>query len=371
MSGLVCFRIMPALSVVVFFFVYVYYYMLLNMTVHSLRSSVVRHYLHTNVSDYAPTVMIVTPTPVPEKKDEYQYVYDTFERNGFKQGKFETHDPGYEVLEWDLNRTVIWNHRSVCTNESFAFVLLFVYATDFERRQLFRQYLRQGMVVHGKKINYMMIMCVEEWNVGLRRSLMRENDVYGDMMISVHKDAMIYITITALDGMMWIRDYCKETSYVVKLDSDCFVDFGNMIHYLYSAPREGFYGGRTNRWQAVHRNVCKSRFCTPNDYPHANHRFYYNLGGCYFYSRDLNPYINIGVLYMDLVFQTGEDFMIGEILRRAGYPPYEVKTPWIPYLWLHELNGEKEWPRNVIAIHNVKNLTLLKEMFRLHGKTFL
>ena len=144
-----------------------------------------------------------------------------------------------------------------------------------------------------------------------------------------------------------------------------------MIHYLYSAPREGFYGGRTNRWQAVHRNVCKSRFCTPNDYPHANHWFYYNLGGCYFYSRDLNPYINIGVLYMDLVFQTGEDFMIGEILRRAGYPPYEVKTPWIPYLWLHELNGVKEWPRNVIAIHNVKNLTLLKEMFRLHGKTFL
>ena len=71
------------------------------------------------------------------------------------------------------------------------------------------------------------------------------------------------------------------------------------------------------------------------------------------------------------MFQTGEDFMIGEILRRAGYAPYEVKTPWIPYLWLHELNGVKEWPRNVIAIHNVKNLTLLKEMFRLHGKTFL
>ena len=181
----VCFRIMSALSVILLFSVYAYCTMLFDLTVRSLHSSVVQHYLHTNVSDYAPTVLSVTPTPILERKDQYQYVYDTFERNGYKQGKFETHDPGYEVLEWDLNRTVVWNHRSVCTNETFAFVLLFVYATDFERRQLFRQYLRQGMVVHGKKINYMMIMCVEEWNEGLRRSLMQENDVYGDLMISV------------------------------------------------------------------------------------------------------------------------------------------------------------------------------------------
>lgn len=54
------------------------------------------------------------------------------------------------------------------------------------------------------------------------------------------------------------------------------------------------------------------------------------------------------LLYVDLVFQTGEDYMIGEILRRAGYPPYEVKTPWAPYLWLFELNGRK-WPENVIV----------------------
>ncbi len=360
---------MTALSFILLFIAYLYYESLLNLSTISLHNSVVSHNLSINVNYSARLAANASPTPIPEKKDPYQYVYDTFERRGYKQGKFETHDPGYEVLEWDLNRTVMWNHHNVCNNETFAFVLLFVYVTDFERRQLFREYMHQGMIVHGKKINYMMVVCVEEANEQLRRKIEEENAVYGDLMISVHKDSMFYVTITVLDAMLWIRDYCKEASYVVRMDSDCFVNFENMIDYLNAAPRQGFYGGRTNHWQAVHRSVCKNHFCTPDDYPHADYWFYYNLGGCNFYSNDLIPYINIGVLYVDLVFQTGEDYMIGEILRRAGYPPYEVKTPWTPYLWLFELNGRK-WPENVIVVHDVKNLNQLRGMFLMHGKKY-
>ena len=174
---------MTALSFILLFIAYLYYESLLNLSTISLHNSVVSHNLSINVNYSASHAANASPTPIPEKKDPYQYVYDTFERRGYKQGKFETHDPGYEVLEWDLNRTVVWNHHSVCNNETFAFVLLFVYVTDFERRQLFREYMHQGMIVHGKKINYMMVVCVEEANEQLRRKIEEENAVYGDLMI--------------------------------------------------------------------------------------------------------------------------------------------------------------------------------------------
>ena len=356
--------------IIALFICALYYDLQSKIVALSLYNGVLHNSLATHSNHSVRAVKNVTPTPFPEKRNEYQYVYDTFERNGYKQGKFKTNDTGYEVLEWDLNRRVVWNHRSVCSNDTFAFVLLFVYANDFQRRQLFREYMHQGMVVHGKKINYMIVVCVEETNDDLMSVIKKENAKYGDMMISVHTDSMFYATITALDAMLWIRDNCKEATYIVRLDSDCFIDFGNMIDYLDFAPRKGFYGGRTFHCQTPHRNECKDRFCTPNDYPHADYRFFYNLGGCNFYSNDIIPYINIGVLYMDLVFQTGEDYMIGEILRRAGYRPYTTKTRWIPYLWSFEYDRMKTWPRNVIAIHNVKNLTLLRSMFQTHGKKY-
>ena len=360
----------PSPSLIVFFIGVLYSDLLLKLTALSLYHGVMHHMLPTHSNHSVRAVKNVIPSPFPEKKNEYQYVYNTFERNGYKQGKFKTHDTGYEVLEWDLSRKVVWNHRSVCSSETFAFVLLFVNVKDFQRRQLFREYMHQGMVVHGKKINYMIVVCVEERNDDLMNAIQRENAKYGDMMISVHKDSIFYVTITVLDAMLWTRDHCKEANYIVRMDADCFVDFENMIDYLNFAPRKGFYGGRTSSWQAVHRSVCTTHFCTPNDYPHADYWFFYNLGGCNFYSNDLIPYINIGVLYIDLVFQAGEDYMIGEILRRAGYRPYTTKTRWIPYLWLHEYEGMKHWPYNVIVIHNVKNLTLLISMFQTHGKKY-
>lgn len=71
---------MTALSFILLFIAYLYYESLLNLSTISLHNSVVSHNLSINVNYSARLAANASPTPIPEKKDPYQYVYDTFER---------------------------------------------------------------------------------------------------------------------------------------------------------------------------------------------------------------------------------------------------------------------------------------------------
>ena len=99
------------------------------------------------------------------------------------------------------------------------------------------------------------------------------------------------MTLSVLDAFMWVRDYCKETAYVVRIDRDAWVHFATLIHSLETAPRESLYAGHASQIRLRRGWKSKDIRLFLLDYPVR--RWMYVWGGANLLSRDLIPYINI------------------------------------------------------------------------------
>ena len=208
---------------------------------------------------------------------KYEYVHEEFRRNNCTIGKFKTNDTGYESINYRIRPNVLWNNHSVCRSDSFAMILYLMFKWDYERRSFLRQHLAKGMIVKGKRLEYMFVVAVEEDNHQLQSKLQEENAIYGDMLLSLHKDNRANITLTVLDALLWSRDHCSEVSYVMKVDGDSFVHLGNLVDYLITAPRTRFYGGLAIHDTYRRRSVERRPWYVPDDYP-LEKTYYFNLG---------------------------------------------------------------------------------------------
>ena len=101
-------------------------------------------------------------SPVSETRDPYQYVHDDFLRHNCTVHKFVTTDTEYEPVVYHLRENILWNHRSVCRNDTFVLLMYLVNRKDLQRRQFIRQRVHQGMVVDGKVVNYVIVVALDE-----------------------------------------------------------------------------------------------------------------------------------------------------------------------------------------------------------------
>ena len=296
--------------------------------------------------------------------DEYQYVHEAFRRNNCTQGKFKTNDPDFPLIKYEVKENIVWNGVSVCSNGTFVLLLFFLYRNDFERRALIRKYIKQGVVVDSEIVKYLFVVAEEEGRYG---DLKKENDAFGDILISVHVDSFENLTVSTLDAFLWVRNYCKQAQFVVKIDGDTWAHLGNLVRYLKNVPSERFYGGfyyrRFYPKSFTYRNVKM----IPSDYPER--MWYFMVGGAYMLSKDLIPYINIGTLYVDLITPVGEDMVVGEVLRKLGVPPYEDQKGFQVYSTIYTLvNGTM--PPNIVFVHGLKDFQYLSKVYQSHASSF-
>ena len=317
------------------------------------------HDLHSLSSLYSST------NPVVARRNPFQYVYDTYRRNATTEVKFASNDTEFKPLTYQLKQNMKWNHHSVCTKDTFVLLMYFTCRSELERRNLIRQHVKQGMIIDGMIVNYVMIVAAGANETSALDELARENDEYSDLLISLHEDTYFNWPITVLDAYMWVRDYCKQASYVVKIDGDTWVHLGNLVHYLLDAPRKRFYGGlpKTEFFNAGKRY--KRIQYHPMDSPGKWITF--NFGACNVVSRDVVPFVNIGTQFMDYLWPVCEDSLIADILRRAGIVPYGK-----PRLF-HWMLFNNNWlngtiiPSNTISVHTRRDNQLLIALYREYG----
>ena len=298
------------------------------------------------------------------KLDEYMYVHEAFRRNHCVQGKFKTYDPDYPLIEYEVKENIVWNGASVCSSDTFVLLLFFLYRDDFQRRELIRQYIKQGVAVDGEIVKYLFVIAAEERQYS---DLKKENDAFGDILISVHVDTFENLTLSTLDSFLWVRNHCKQAQFVVKIDGDTWVHLGNMVRYLKSVPPERFYGGFYYRRFYPKNFTYRKVKMIPSDYPER--MWYFMVGGAYMLSRDLIPYINIGTLYIDLITPVGEDMVVGEVLRKLGVPPYEDQHGFQVYSTIYTLVNHTI-PPNIVFVHGLKDFQYLSYVYRSHASSF-
>ena len=302
---------------------------------------------------------------IPFKKYKYSYVHEAFRRHNQTIHKFVTNDTSYSFTNYVMKQNMVWDHRSVCSNDTFVFLFYLVSQKDYERRQVIREYVKQNMTVDGKQINYMIVVATDDKTV--ISGLEKENELYHDLLVSVHVDNYANLTHTVLDSFMWIRDYCSHAHFIAKVDGDAWVHFGNLVHYLKSVPSNGFYGGHPLNPLFTHRMNYKGVQIIPYDY--NERRWSYVVGGAYILSTDLIPFINIGTEYMDVILPCAEDAVIGDIMKMINVKAYKNSRDYIVY---SNLGWHKDGiiPPNAIFIHQLKALSLISQVYRNHSSTY-
>lgn len=289
------------------------------------------------------------------RRSEYQYVHDAFKRNANMSSRFITHDPSFTPLHYEVKQNMLWNH-SICSNNTYLLLMIFTMHDALDVRQMYRKYIKQGMIVNGKQINYVFPVSADISQEDVLKSLKEEDASYSDILVSNHLNTQANWTITVLDSYMWVRDYCKEAQYVSKMDGDTWVHLGRLLQVLEHAPRKGCYIGRTGTQRIgpsvyYKRRVC----CTPNDYPSRLIRFNYGAGNAL--SRDVVPYINIGTLYTDYVIPALEDVYLASILSLAGIHPINAGR----FFMFYEALPNSTIPSNAVFVH--KRVPILRQLF--------
>ena len=294
------------------------------------------------------------------RRRDYQYIYDAFKRNNPSVTRFVTNDTLFSPLPYHLQQNMQWNHHSVCTNNTFILLMFFTYRNELNRRNLIRQYVKQGMIVDGMTLNYIMVVaCDANENDDMER-LRKENSQYGDLLISMHEDKCAYWPITVLDSFVWARDYCIQASYICKVDCDTWVHLGKMVRYLRGAPRKNYYGGMAvHHWFRGGQEYKGVRFI-PTDY--QDRRISFNLGACNVLSNDVVPFIGIGTQFVDILFPACEDVLISQILSKAGIYPYGKPRGYVWMAFSNKLKNLTVSP-NTISVH-VSGFNSLQELYR-------
>ena len=311
------------------------------------------------VKIYSRTEVISIVMNIPCKAVEYQYVHDTFRRNNYTTyDKFNSSDPLFYPIHYEMKQNVLWNSDYVYCKDTYVLLVYFVNKTDVKRRDVIRQYTKQGMMIEGKRINYVFVVACSPNDADTIQLIQEENSINHDILISLHEDNYPNVTITILDSFMWIRDYCKDVSFIGRIDGDVWINMENLIHYLETVPKEKFFGGRPFRYVYKSGFEYKGFHTIPFDYPPRLWTF--NQGGAYVVSRDVVPYINIGTLYMDFLCPVSEDNTIGEILRRAGIEPYGLPKEYV--LFQHWFN-KNHIPPNIVFQHGIKDIKLFEEVY--------
>ena len=95
------------------------------------------------------------------KQYKYQYVHEAFRKHNQTIHKFVTNDTSFPFTNYVMKQNMAWDHRSVCSNDTFVLVVYLVSQKDYERRRLIREYVKQNMIVDGKRINYVFAVASE------------------------------------------------------------------------------------------------------------------------------------------------------------------------------------------------------------------
>ncbi|XP_069823551.1 beta-1,3-galactosyltransferase 2-like [Dendropsophus ebraccatus] len=217
----------------------------------------------------------------------------------------------------------IINEPNKCQgNRVFLILLIAVQAGQSEARQAIRQTWGNESFVPGIQILRLFFIGKDTTSTkDVEQALMDESRKYHDIVQQDYLDTYNNLTLKTLMGLKWIATYCPRISYVMKTDSDMFVNTEYLIHSLLTPdrpPRKNYFTGYLMRDFLPNRNKESKWYMAPELYPGERYP-YFCSGTGYVFSGDLVMKIirvssSIKLLHL-------EDVFLGVCLETLGVKP--------------------------------------------------
>uniref|UniRef100_H3D464 Hexosyltransferase n=1 Tax=Tetraodon nigroviridis TaxID=99883 RepID=H3D464_TETNG len=155
----------------------------------------------------------------------------------------------------------------------------------------------------------------------LQSSIEEESQIYHDIIQQDYQDTYYNLTIKTLMGMNWVATYCPHASYVMKTDSDMFVNTEYLIQKLLKPelpPKKRYFTGYLMRGYAPNRNKDSKWYMPPELYPSERYPIFCSGTG-YVFSGDMAELIyqaSLSIRRLQL-----EDVYVGICLAKLRIDP--------------------------------------------------
>lgn len=218
------------------------------------------------------------------------------------------------------------NEPDKCIRDRQAPFLVLLIATEarqVEARNAIRQTWGNESALPAPGFIRLFLLGKTEGELGIlqQRMLEAESQRYHDILQQDFLDSYKNLTIKTLMGMNWVAAHCPQASYVMKTDSDMFVNTEYLVYKLLRPeikPKKNYFTGNNMRGFGPNRNKNSKWYMPPEMYPDDKYPTFCSGTG-YVFSGDLASKIygvSLKVPRLHL-----EDVYVGVCLATLGIEP--------------------------------------------------
>lgn len=205
----------------------------------------------------------------------------------------------------------------------FLVLLIATEARQVEARNAIRQTWGNESAAPAAGLIRLFLLGKTEGELGTlqQRTLEAESQRYHDILQQDFLDSYKNLTIKTLMGMNWVALHCPRASYVMKTDSDMFVNTEYLVYKLLRPeikPKKNYFTGNNMRGFGPNRNKNSKWYMPPEMYPDDKYPTFCSGTG-YVFSGDLASKIygvSLSVRRLHL-----EDVYVGICLAKLGIEP--------------------------------------------------
>lgn len=173
----------------------------------------------------------------------------------------------------------------------FLVLLIATEARQVEARNAIRQTWGNESGAPAQGLVRLFLLGTNEGELGLlqQRMLEAESRRYRDIIQQDFVDSYKNLTMKTLMGMNWVAVHCPQAGYVMKTDSDVFVNTEYLVHKLLGPDqqlRKNYFTGNNMRGYAPNRNKNSKWYMSPELYPSDKYPTFCSGTG-YVFSGDL------------------------------------------------------------------------------------
>ncbi|XP_064420417.1 UDP-GalNAc:beta-1,3-N-acetylgalactosaminyltransferase 1-like isoform X2 [Latimeria chalumnae] len=263
---------------------------------------------------------------------------------------FYKHEPVYQH-----NFTFVINEQLKCQNNPpFLVILVTSHPSNTKARQAIRQTWGSSKTWKNQNIEMLFLLGREDGTEASSKnpSIEDESSTYGDILQEDFLDTYNNLTLKTIMAFRWIAEFCPAAQYVMKTDTDVFINPRNLVDYLLDMNvSETLFTGYPFMNNIPHRGFpmwYKKMYISYEEYPFSVYPPYCSGLG----------YVLSGKLALQIYQLTAhvqpirfEDAYVGICLKLLGA---QVQIPQQDYLFnIFKVAFDVCKYRKVIAVHGV------------------
>lgn len=205
--------------------------------------------------------------------------------------------------------------------DSPPFLVLLITTThgQKEARAAIRETWGKERLIQGKKVtSYFLLGLKKNESLKEKKDLAQESVTYNDIIQQNFSDSYHNLTFKTLMGMEWVTHFCPQTSYIMKTDTDMFVNIFYLVELLLRKNQtSNFFTGYLKMTDRPIRNVFSKWHISKEEYAGEKYPPFCSGTG-YVFSVDVAQKIHN--VSRSIPFIKLEDVYVGLCLDRLKIP---------------------------------------------------